>query len=401
MDLHDEHGMPGTAVPAADAVQQPAAQPRTLLLVDDEPNILASLKRLLRRDAYHILTAGSGQEGLDVLASHAVDVIVSDQRMPGMLGADFLRKAKLLCPQTIRIMLSGYTELQAVTDAVNEGAIFKFLTKPWDDHQLREHIAEAFRLKGIDDDNVRLNEQLREANLALAAANAAMQALVRQQQHQISRDEVSLGIARELLQFLPLPVIGLDDEGMIAFINAAAANLFERGAALLGNEAALVLPQLFDGAGHAPPGRHRWAAVCGGGPSDGRAFALARQPGHTESSWSGNERGMSESGREISMEQAQEGMVLAQALSDASGAVLLAQGATLTAASLTALRRRNVERCYVVMEETPDPAAQAHAEQERLRRLERLAVLFRATPPDSAGAQLLALLQRYRQGDAA
>lgn len=110
---------------------------------------------------------------------------------------------------------------------------------------------------------------------------------------------------------------------------------------------------------------------------------------------------VSESGREISMEQAQEGMVLAQALSDASGAVLLARGATLTAASLTALRRRNVERCHVVMDEAPDPAAQAHAEQERLRRLQRLAVLFRATPPDSAGAELLALLQRYRQGGAA
>ncbi|SIQ36288.1 Response regulator receiver domain-containing protein [Janthinobacterium sp. TND4EL3] len=267
MDLHDEHGMPLTAVLAADAGQPPVASPRTLLLVDDEPNILASLKRLLRRDGYHILTAGSGQEGLDVLASHAVDVIVSDQRMPGMLGADFLRKAKLLCPQTIRIMLSGYTELQAVTDAVNEGAIFKFLTKPWEDHQLREHIAEAFRLKGIDDDNVRLNAQLREANLALAAANAAMQALVRQQQHQISRDEVSLGIARELLQFLPLPVIGLDEDGMIAFINAAAANLFERGAALLGNEAALVLPQLFDGQG-APC----LAAI------DGQAYAVAVHP---------------------------------------------------------------------------------------------------------------------------
>ncbi|PHV35260.1 response regulator [Janthinobacterium sp. BJB312] len=259
MDVHDEHDMPGTAVPAA--------APRTLLLVDDEPNILASLKRLLRRDGYHILTANGGQEGLDVLASHAVDVIVSDQRMPGMLGADFLRKAKLLRPQTIRIMLSGYTELQAVTDAVNEGAIFKFLTKPWEDHQLREHIAEAFRLKGIDDDNVRLNAQLRDANQALAAANAAMQALVRQQQHQISRDEVSLGIARELLQFLPLPVIGLDEDGMIAFINAAAANLFERGAALLGNEAAIVLPQLFDGQG-APC----LAAI------DGQPYAVAVHP---------------------------------------------------------------------------------------------------------------------------
>jgi CheY-like chemotaxis protein len=267
MDVHDEQGVPGTAALAADAGQRAAASPRTLLLVDDEPNILASLKRLLRRDGYHILTAGSGQEGLDVLDSHAVDVIVSDQRMPGMLGADFLRKAKLLCPQTIRIMLSGYTELQAVTDAVNEGAIFKFLTKPWDDHQLREHIAEAFRLKGIDDDNVRLNAQLRDANQALAAANAAMQALVHQQQHQIHRDEVSLGIARELLQFLPLPVIGLDEDGMIAFINAAAANLFERGAALLGNEAAIVLPQLFDGQG-APC----LAAI------DGQPYAVAVHP---------------------------------------------------------------------------------------------------------------------------
>ncbi|MDN2715309.1 response regulator [Janthinobacterium sp. SUN120] len=253
--------MPGTV--AADAV----APPRTLLLVDDEPNILASLKRLLRRDGYHILTAASGQEGLEVLASHAVDVIVSDQRMPGMLGADFLRKAKLLCPQTIRIMLSGYTELQAVTDAVNEGAIFKFLTKPWEDHQLREHIAEAFRLKGIDDDNVRLNAQLRDVNQALAAANAAMQALVCQQQHQISRDEVSLGIARELLQFLPLPVIGLDEDGMIAFINGAAASLFERGAALLGNEAAIVLPQLFDG-----QGTPRLAAI------DGQPYVVAVHP---------------------------------------------------------------------------------------------------------------------------
>ncbi|MGK5023829.1 response regulator [Janthinobacterium sp. RB2R34] len=239
MDVQDASATPVSA-------ESPDAARRTLLLVDDEQNILAALKRLLRRDDYHILTATSGQEGLDLLAGHAVDVIVSDQRMPGMLGADFLRKARLLYPQTMRIMLSGYTELQAVTDAVNEGAIFKFLTKPWDDQQLRAHIAEAFRLKGIDDDNVRLNEQLREANLALSVANDAMQALLRQQQNQISHDEVSLGIAREVLQFLPLPILGLGEDGMIAFINAAAARLFDGGAALLGCEAALVLPRLFE-----------------------------------------------------------------------------------------------------------------------------------------------------------
>lgn len=220
-------------------------QRRSLLLVDDEQNIVSALKRLLRRDGYEMYTANSGQQGLDVLAQHEVDVIVSDQRMPGMLGADFLRKAKELYPDTIRIMLSGYTELQSVTDAVNEGAIYKFLTKPWEDELLRGHIADAFRLKGISDDNERLNLEVRTANQELAAANRRMGELLAQKQQQISHGEVSLHVARELLQHVPLPVLGLDDEGMIAFVNAAADHLFRHAGALLGNEAALVLPDLF------------------------------------------------------------------------------------------------------------------------------------------------------------
>jgi diguanylate cyclase (GGDEF)-like protein len=220
-------------------------QQRSLLLVDDEQNIVSALKRLLRRDDYQIHTAHSGQEGLDLLARQAVDVIVSDQRMPGMLGADFLRKAKELYPDTLRIMLSGYTELQSVTDAVNEGAIYKFLTKPWDDEQLRGHIAEAFRLKEIADENERLNLELRTVNHELASANRRLEEVLRQKQQQISRDEISLGVARELLQHLPLPVIGMDDQGMIAFVNAAAGHLFRHSGALLGNEACVVLPELF------------------------------------------------------------------------------------------------------------------------------------------------------------
>ena len=112
---------------------------------------------------------------------------------------------------------------------------------------------------------------------------------------------------------------------------------------------------------------------------------------------------MSSGSREIALEQAQEGMLLAQALSDTGGAVLLAQGATLTAANLAALRRRGVERCSVVAEDEAeaDPAALENAERERARQLARLQWLFRATPPDGPGAQLLALLQRYRQGGGA
>jgi len=222
-------------------------QQRSLLLVDDEHNIVSALKRLLRADGYQIFTAHSGQEGLDLLERHPIDVIVSDQRMPGMIGADFLRKAKLLYPATIRIMLSGYTELQSVTDAVNEGAIYKFLTKPWEDPLLRGHIAEAFRLKEIADENERLNLEVRTANHELAAANRRMEELLLQKQQQISRDEISLSVAHEVLQRLPLPVIGMDDQGMIAFINGAAERLFPRGANLLGNEASLVLPALFPG----------------------------------------------------------------------------------------------------------------------------------------------------------
>lgn len=221
---------------------------RRLLLVDDEPNILTSLKRLLRPDGYQIFTAHDGESGLALLAQHPVDVVVSDQRMPGMVGADFLRKVTQQYPETIRIMLSGYTELKSVTDAVNEGAIYKFLTKPWDDDQLRTHIAEAFQLKEIADENLRLNLEIRGANQELAAANRCMEQLLAEKQRQISQDEISLNVAREVLQHLPLPVLGMDDAGMIAFVNGAAERLFRRGGALLGDEAVSVLPELFSAA---------------------------------------------------------------------------------------------------------------------------------------------------------
>ncbi|HZV64662.1 MAG TPA: EAL domain-containing protein, partial [Telluria sp.] len=119
-------------------------QCRTLLIVDDEPNILGALQRMLRREGYRILAAGSGEQALDILACHRVQVILSDQRMPGMCGADFLGRAFELYPDTVRMMLSGYTDLQTVTDSVNRGAIFKFIAKPWDDGQLRADIREAF-----------------------------------------------------------------------------------------------------------------------------------------------------------------------------------------------------------------------------------------------------------------
>lgn len=211
------------------------AQAGTLLLVDDESNILSALKRLLRRDGYTLLTADSGESGLALLGEQAVDVILSDQRMPGMSGVEFLRKARELRPDTVRMVLSGYTELQSITDAINEGAIFKFLTKPWDDEQLRANIAEAFRLKTLTDENRRLSLELR-------AANTQLEQMLRLKEEQLGREHKVLGILQEVLQLLPWPLLGIDDTGIVASANEQAQQLFGARAPLLGEHAASALP---------------------------------------------------------------------------------------------------------------------------------------------------------------
>jgi diguanylate cyclase (GGDEF)-like protein/PAS domain S-box-containing protein len=118
---------------------------RTLLLVDDEASILAALKRLFRREGYTVLSAEGGLEGLELLAGNDVGVVISDARMPGMSGGEFLGKVREMYPDVVRMMLTGYTDLKAVTTAVNAGELFYFLTKPWDDAELLATVRDAFR----------------------------------------------------------------------------------------------------------------------------------------------------------------------------------------------------------------------------------------------------------------
>ena len=129
-------------------MQLPQTMPleaKTLLVVDNDDGIRAALVRVLRRDGYRILTASSGAEALETLATNPVQVIITDQRMPEMSGTELLAIVRQMYPDTMRIVLSGYTELETVTDAVNRGSVFKFLTKPWDDELLRQHVRDAFR----------------------------------------------------------------------------------------------------------------------------------------------------------------------------------------------------------------------------------------------------------------
>ncbi|MDO9139985.1 MAG: EAL domain-containing protein, partial [Methylobacter sp.] len=123
---------------------KPIESEHVLLLVDDEKNILASLNRILCREGYQILMATSGEEGLELMAKHRVDVVISDQRMTGMSGVEFLRRVKLMYPNAVRMILSGYTEIDTLTDAINKGEIYQFINKPWDNNALLATIREAF-----------------------------------------------------------------------------------------------------------------------------------------------------------------------------------------------------------------------------------------------------------------
>jgi two-component system NtrC family sensor kinase len=150
-------------------------EPIRLLFVDDEENILHSIERMFHDAGYTILTAKSGHAGLAILETGPpVQVVVSDYRMPGMSGVEFLQAVARRWPETVRIVLSGYADTPSVIGAINEGGIYKFISKPWNDDELRLAVANAAtlyflqhrigellrELKSKDDEISRLREEL-------------------------------------------------------------------------------------------------------------------------------------------------------------------------------------------------------------------------------------------------
>lgn len=134
----------------------------TLLVVDDEPNILSAMRRAFRRENWRMLSAENAHDGFEMMAAHNVGVIISDQRMPGMSGTEFLLRVKQMYPDTVRILLTGYADFTTVIDAVNRGDLYKVLSKPMDSDQLRETTREAFRRYEIFAENRLLARRLSE-----------------------------------------------------------------------------------------------------------------------------------------------------------------------------------------------------------------------------------------------
>ncbi len=155
--------------------QSPVA---TLLFVDDEANILSSLKRLFRPLGYRIHTAISGAEGLALLEKEPVDLIISDMRMPEMDGATFLKRAAKQWPDSVRILLTGYSDLESTIAAVNQGQIYRYISKPWEDHELTLAVQQALKLKQLQDEKTRLEALTRQQNEQLNKLNASLESKV-------------------------------------------------------------------------------------------------------------------------------------------------------------------------------------------------------------------------------
>lgn len=125
----------------------------SVLLVDDEPHIITALKRVLQDLPVTILSAPNGDEGLRVLRDHEAHVVISDERMPQMAGSDFLALVKERYPSTIRMMLTGYASIEAAMRAVNEGAIYRFFMKPWNDLEVVLAVKSACDLYDVEEEN--------------------------------------------------------------------------------------------------------------------------------------------------------------------------------------------------------------------------------------------------------
>lgn len=138
----------------------------SILYIDDESNNLVSFKATFRRD-FKVYTAESAKEGKKILEEKPIQVIISDQRMPEMTGVDFFESIIDEYPEQIRILLTGYTDIQAVIDAINKGQVYRYITKPWNEHELKMTIENAFEIYRLRKENKQLTKELIRANKQL------------------------------------------------------------------------------------------------------------------------------------------------------------------------------------------------------------------------------------------
>ena len=174
------------------SLQRVAPDKPGVLFVDDEVNILKALARLFRQEPVRVYTASSANEALALLGGESIQVVVSDQRMPGVPGVKLLAQVREHFPEVVRIMLTGYTEIDVAVEAINHGEIYRMLTKPWDDQELRATIRQALDDWSMRNEIRRLNHVTQAQNAALQDLNASLERNVEERTRELHRKNQEL-----------------------------------------------------------------------------------------------------------------------------------------------------------------------------------------------------------------
>jgi len=210
-----------------------------ILCVDDEKNVLKALRRLfMDEDNYEILIAESGEHGLKLLDEEEdIRMVISDYRMPEMNGVEFLRQVYEKSPDTIRIVLSGYADTAAVVEAINQGQIYKFIPKPWNDEELLSTVSAALHHQELQWQVKTMADELQRKNTELQEINENLESLVDKRTEALEIRNHVLQISQGILDVIPVVVFGIDPEQMIVHCNEYARELFPyEGLGPLGND---------------------------------------------------------------------------------------------------------------------------------------------------------------------
>ncbi|MGO4479311.1 HD domain-containing phosphohydrolase [Massilia sp. 2TAF26] len=182
---------------AAVGSDTPAA---TILCVDDEPNILAALRRLFRKESFRVLCAESAAAGVAVLEQERVDIVISDMQMPEMNGTEFLECVRRRWPDTLRLLLTGHADVESTISAINRGEIYRYITKPWNESALLLVIRDALERQRLEREKLRLEVLTRQQNDALRDLNATLEQRVRDRTAELSAAQNSLQASHERLK---------------------------------------------------------------------------------------------------------------------------------------------------------------------------------------------------------
>lgn len=191
----------------------------TILFVDDEAGVLRAVTRLFRKSGFDVLTASDASAGFELLESHEVGVVFSDQRMPGMRGTDFLKQVRERYPDTVRCIMSGYAEMESVVAAINDGNVYRFVAKPWDDDALISVVRQCLeRAQEIANKKATV--------VALERKACDLEAQYGQQEVQLQLQKALLNSSRDVLERLPVAVAALDADDRFVYANRRFAHAF-------------------------------------------------------------------------------------------------------------------------------------------------------------------------------